>query len=190
VYHQPLELDDIIRGCKEGNRTCQDALVRNFAPGLLALCLRYTSDKELAKDALQECFINAFKYIKSYDGRGSFEGWIKRIAVTSTITLHKKYHKIYFEESDIIDFDKHGDVPDIYGQMSIDEIMVLLKKLPESLFMVFNLVVIEGFDHKEVASTLGIAESTSRSALCKARIKIIELINKQDSFFLGYNIAL
>ena len=91
-----MKIEDIVQGCKEGNRKCQDALVQKFAPGLLALCMRYTSDKELAKDALQECFINVFKYIHKYEGKGSFEGWIKRIAVTCTLTIHKKYHQIYF----------------------------------------------------------------------------------------------
>jgi RNA polymerase sigma factor (sigma-70 family) len=175
-----LSLQDIIQGCKEGNRTCQDALVQKFAPGLLALCMRYTSDKELAKDALQECFINVFKYIHKYEGKGSFEGWIKRIAVTCTLTIHKKYHQIYFVEETAVDQYSQTNIPDIYSDLGVEEIMALLKKLPESLYLVFNLNVVEGFNHGEISEMLGITESTSRAALCKARNKLVELIKKQN----------
>ncbi|MBK7636371.1 MAG: hypothetical protein IPJ13_20455 [Saprospiraceae bacterium] len=65
----PDHIEDIIKGCKEGNRRCQDALVQKFAPGLLSLCLRYSSDRESARDALQDCFLNAFKYINTFSGK-------------------------------------------------------------------------------------------------------------------------
>ncbi|MBK9734048.1 MAG: sigma-70 family RNA polymerase sigma factor [Saprospiraceae bacterium] len=179
-----MSIEDIIQGCKEGNRTCQDALVQKFAPGLLALCLRYTSDRELAKDALQECFINAFKYLYTFQGKGSFEGWLKRIAVTCTLTLHKKYHRVYFNEEGDADVNMIATIPDIYSTLGKEEIMSLLKELPESQYLVFNLYVIEGYVHGEIAEMLGINESTSRSALCKARTKLIELIKKQQEVFL------
>lgn len=176
-----MSLQDIIQGCKEGNRTCQDALVQKFAPGLLALCMRYTTDKELAKDALQECFINVFKYISKYEGRGSFEGWIKRIAVTCTITIHKKYHQIYFIDETAADQYSHANIPEVYSDMGVEEIMSILKKLPESLYLVFNLFVVEGFNHSEISAMLGITESTSRAALCKARNRLVELIKRQNT---------
>ena len=176
-----MSLQDIIQGCKEGNRTCQDALVQKFEPGLLALCMRYTSDKELAKDALQECFINVFKYIAKFEGRGSFEGWIKRIAVTCTIAIHKKYQQIYFTEEAAADQYSQTNVPEIYSELGVEEIMALLKKLPETLYLVFNLYVVEGFSHAEISEILGITESTSRAALCKARNRLVELIKKQNT---------
>jgi RNA polymerase sigma-70 factor (ECF subfamily) len=142
--------------------------------------MRYTSDKELAKDALQECFINVFKYIHKYEGKGSFEGWIKRIAVTCTLTIHKKYHQIYFVEETVVDQYSQTNIPDIYSDLGVEEIMALLKKLPESLYLVFNLNVVEGFNHGEISEMLGITESTSRAALCKARNKLVELIKKQN----------
>ena len=180
-----MDIEDIIKGCKEGNRKCQDALVQKFAPGLLALCSRYTSDRELAKDALQECFINAFKYIQGYEGKGSFEGWLKRIAVTSTLTLHRKYHKIYFSEESESDNYKNAVFPDVYSDLGIEEIKELISELPESQYVVFNMNVVEGFIHSEIAEILGITESTSRSMLCKARNRLIGLINKREHFVLG-----
>ncbi len=175
-----MNIEDIIQGCKEGNRKCQDALVQKFAPGLLSLCLRYTSDKELARDALQECFINAFRFIHKFEGKGSFEGWLKRIAVTSSITLNKKYKQMYFDEVTEEASWSYAVIPDIYSELGKNDIMALLKELPDSLYFVFNLYVVEGYQHHEIAETLGITESTSRAALCKARNRLVSLIKKQN----------
>ncbi len=179
-------IEDIIKGCKEGNRRCQDALVQKFAPGLLSLCLRYSSDRESARDALQDCFINAFRFIHSFEGKGSFEGWLKRIAVTAAITHQKKYKKIYFEEITEEANWSYADVPDIYSKLGKDEILALLKKLPESLYLVFNLYVIEGYQHSEIAEMLGITESTSRAALCKARNRLTDILKNQNEHYVAH----
>lgn len=183
-----LETEDIIKGCKEGNRRCQDALVQKFAPGLLSLCIRYTAERESARDALQECFLNAFRFINTYEGKGSFEGWLKRIAVTSAVTHQKKFGKIFFENYDDEASWTYAEVPDIYSKMGKDEIMSLLKRLPESLYLVFNLYIVEGYQHNEIAELLNISESTSRSALCKARNRLTELIKKQNETMLAHAI--
>jgi RNA polymerase sigma factor (sigma-70 family) len=181
-----LDTEDIIQGCKEGNRRCQDALVQKFAPGLLSLCIRYTSDRESARDALQECFINAFRFIHTFEGKGSFEGWLRRIAVTCSVTVQKKFRKIYFEDLTDEASWAYADVPDVYSKMGKDEIMALLKHLPESLYLVFNLSVVEGYQHGEIAELLNITESTSRAALCKARNRLTELIKKQNEITMAH----
>ncbi len=178
-------IEDIIQGCKEGNRKCQDALVQKFASGLLSLCLRYTNDHGLAHDALQECFINTFRFIHKFEGKGSFEGWIRRIAVTSAIAVNKKFKQVYFDEVGEDNNWQMAEVPDIYSQLGKEEILKIMKKLPESLFLVFNLHVVEGYQHNEISSMLGITESTSRAALCKARNRMIELINKNENASLA-----
>jgi RNA polymerase sigma factor (sigma-70 family) len=175
-----VHIDAIIKGCKEGNRKCQDALVQKFAPGLLSLCARYTSDRELARDALQECFINAFRFIDKYEGKGSFEGWLRRIAVTSSIALNKKFSQLKFDELEEDTGWASAELPDIYDQMNTEDLMKLIKKLPESLYLVFNLYVVEGYQHNEISGLLGITESTSRSALCKARTKLITIIEQNS----------
>ncbi|MGB4959080.1 MAG: sigma-70 family RNA polymerase sigma factor [Saprospiraceae bacterium] len=181
-----MNIEDIIKGCKEGNRKCQDALVQKFAPGLLALCYRYTSDRELARDALQECFINVFRYLDKYEGKGSFEGWMKRIAVTSSISLQKKYKNMYFDEVNDTNSSQYADVPDIYASIGTEEIMGLIKQLPQSLYLVFNLNVVEGYSHVEIAEMLHITDSTSRAALCKARHRLTELIKKQEAVSVAH----
>lgn len=110
---------------------------------------------------------------------------VKRIAVTSSITLNKKFNKIYFDEVKEEAKWEYAVIPEIYGEISKNEIIVLLKELPESLYLVFNMYVVEGYQHHEIADVLGITESTSRSALCKARNRLAALIKKQDGVLVA-----
>jgi RNA polymerase sigma factor (sigma-70 family) len=185
-----MTVEAIIQGCKEGNRKSQDALVHSFAPVLMAICIRYVGDREVAQDALQETFISAFKYIHTYKGSGSFEGWLRRIAVTSSLLVKKKYTSFNFESMDEVTPLSQNTIPDAYAQMSFDELLLLIEKLPPSLLAVFNLNVIDGFTHGEIADILGITESTSRAALTKARVRLIELIKKNDQITFQWAAAL
>lgn len=173
-----MELDKIISGCKGKKRKSQDALVRQYAPLLMAVCIRYCNDREIAKDALQETFINIFKYIDSYAGTGSFEGWMRRIAVNCSYAYLKKIKKVRFHE----DISEHksivSTIPDVYSQLGKEEVLKLIKKLPKGQYLVFNMKIIEGYSHAEIAKTLNITASTSRSNLTRARANLIALMNK------------
>jgi len=116
----PLDLEKIIEGCKNGERVCQERLVRNYAPRLLAICKRYSRDSESANDSLQETFINIFKYINSYSGSGSFEGWMKRIAVNCSITFQKKNFKVHFDQEVLHDSHQHCEIPEVYSTLGIN----------------------------------------------------------------------
>jgi RNA polymerase sigma-70 factor (ECF subfamily) len=175
-----MTFEQIIQGCKEGNRKCQDALVHKTAPALMAICMRYLNDQGMAKDALQETYISAFKYLHTYNFEGSFEGWIKKITVR---TLLKQLHRIKNWEmpSDHLEvLHYQTQIPDFYQQMDCEALMKLISTLPPSLLAVFNLYVIDGYQHHEIASILGITESTSRAALYKARVKLIEKLNQKE----------
>lgn len=175
-----MELDDIISGCKRGDQKSQNSLVAMFAARLMALCYRYTKEKELAKDALQDTFISAFKYIHTFEGKGSFEGWLRRIAVNCSIKAYSKMYQMHTYEDKLIDVNMHTELPDVYGHLSIEDILKLLNKLPHSQNLIFNLSVVEGYNHTEIAEMLGITESTSRSALCKARARLIEIMKEEE----------
>lgn len=177
-----MNIEDIIKGCKEGNRASQDALVQKFASGLLSLCIRYTSDYDLGRDALQECFLNAFKYIHQYTGKGSFEGWLKRIAVHAALSVKKKFRSLHFDHITEDRDWQYAEIPDIYSELQVEAILLLLRQLPETLYLVFNLYVVEGYQHSEISGMLGITESTSRASLCKARNRLIELIKNQEKY--------
>ncbi|MBP6396529.1 MAG: RNA polymerase sigma factor [Saprospiraceae bacterium] len=175
-----MELEEIIQGCKNGNEKCQNSLVQLYATRLMALCMRYTHDRDLAKDALQETFINAFKYIHSYSGSGSIEGWLRRIAVNCSLKTIKTMYEIHTLEETAIDTNAFAEVPDVYSTMGKDDIMALLTRLPHSQYVIFNLNIIEGYNHGEIAQMLNITESTSRSTLCKARNRLVEILQNEN----------
>lgn len=169
--------ESIIEGCRNGDRRCQNSLVQTFAPRLMALCLRYCNDEEEAKDALQETFIAAFKYMYSYKNEGNFEAWIRKIAVRQCLAIIRKRDKFDFVEEKNLEWFGDAEIPDVYSKIGIDEILSLLNRLPKSLYLVFNLAVIEGLSHREVGEILNISESTSRAHLMRARLKMQELIH-------------
>jgi len=173
-----LEIEKIIEGCKNGDRRSQDALVRHFAPTLMGVCRRYCGDGELAKDALQETFINVLKYIQSFNGVGSFEGWLRRIAVNASYKFLKKIRPVHFDENNENIGDKDFHVPDVYSTLGKEELMTLVKKLPQAQYLVFNMKVIEGYSHKEIGEMLNISPSTARANLTRARLKMVEMLNK------------
>lgn len=175
-----MNLNEIIEGCKSGEKNCQECLVRSYAPGLLAICKRYTKDHESAHDALQETFINIFKYIKSYKGAGSFEGWMKRIAVNCSISFQKKHFKVYHEADVLHDSSQHCEIPDVYSKLGKEDIIGLLTELPKALYLVFNMHVVEGYSHREISETLEISEGTSRASLSRARARLIEIIEERQ----------
>jgi len=176
-----LQLKDVIAGCKEGEKKCQAHLVRSYAPVLLSICRRYTRDTESANDALQETFINIFKYINGYSGKGSFEGWMKRIAVNCSISFQKKHFKVYHEADTLSDNFEHSEIPSVYSKLGKDDILSLLEALPKSLYLVFNMHIVEGFSHKEISETLNISEGTSRASLSRARARMIEIIEERNN---------
>jgi RNA polymerase sigma-70 factor (ECF subfamily) len=161
-------------------KDAQEALVHKFGPTLLAVCNRYCYDSNLAYDALQECFICVFKYINTYKSTGSFEGWLRRIAVRSSLAIIKKYKPFsFFEDSSDLDFKNGSTIPDAYEQIALDELHYFLQQLPPSLRLVFNMYIVEGYSHKEIGEMLKISDSTSRANLTRARSKLVSLINEE-----------
>ena len=175
-----MKIIDIIEGCKNDDKRCQEYLVRTYAPMLMAICRRYTGDSTSAYDALQETFINIFKYIGGYGHKGSFEGWLKRIAINCSITFRKKHiNKIGYEYNDEVS-PYFTIVPDVYSKLNEEELLKTIEKLPGNLGLVFNLYVIEGYSHKEIASMLDMSVGNSRSALSRARNWLIKELKKEN----------
>ena len=171
-----MELKDIIQGCVNNDPLSQSTLVRKYAPVLMPVCKRYAPDHDIAYDALQDTFVNVFKYIKNYKGTGNFEGWLKRIAVNCSLSYHKKKYKF----SEIEDTLAMPTIkPSVYSKMGVEEINNLLDQLPQGCSIVFSMYVIEGFSHKEIGRSLGITESSSRSQLKRARERILKMLKNQ-----------
>ncbi len=126
---------------------------------------------------MQDCFINVFKYINGYKEEGKFEAWIKRIAVNCSLNVRKKMSgSINIEEIEYTN-DVPTFVPDFAAKFSTEDLLLLIERLPKSAAIVFNMYVVEGYSHKEIAEALDIKESSSRSQLTRARTKMIEMIN-------------
>ena len=175
-----MSIEKIIKACKSGDRKSQDALVTKYAGILMAICMRYTKDKSLAQDALQETFINVFKYLNTFQGTGSFDGWIKRIAVNCSLKYIKKYNTPFYTTEINDSVQVEAQVPDIYSKLSREDILLLLKELPHSMYTVFNLSIIEGYKHSEIGEMLNISERTSRATLSRARARLIKIMNREE----------
>ena len=146
----------------------------------MAVCIRYCNDSEIAKDALQETFINILKYINTYSGKGSFEGWIRRIAVNCSFGVLKKMKGLQFMDNIEHHHKIETTVPDIYSQLGAEELMLLIKQLPQVQYFVFNMKIIEGYSHNEIAEIMKITPSTSRSNLTRARANLIKLMQVEN----------
>lgn len=146
---------------------------------MYAVCYRYAKNKEDAKDILQETFIKVFANLKSFKGEGSFEGWIRRIAVTTSIRHYENsIRKIDTRDIELV---QEGSVQEtILSEISAQEISTVISNLPDGYRMVFNMYAIEGFSHKEIGAELGITESSSRSQLTRARKMLIGLLTSSE----------
>jgi len=164
----------IIEGCKKGNHHSFSLLYNKYAPLLLGVCFRYSKTMDEAEDVLQEGFIKVFQKINTYKGKGSFEGWMRRIMVNTAINNFKANSKHYYHE-DVESDSKIGlktdeTIPfEIENEFNKDIVVKLIHELPSGYQMVFNLYVIEGLTHKEIADELEISINTSKSQLSKAR---------------------
>lgn len=160
---------DLIAGCIAGDRIMQEELYNRFAPKMYAVCLRYANNADDAQDLLQEGFIKVYKNIHRFRAEGSFEGWIRRVFINSSIEhLRKKSAKLITvsekEEGTIEDTDISA-----LDSMAEKDIIRLIQELSPGYRTVFNLYVIEGFSHKEIGEQLGISEGTSKSQLARAK---------------------
>lgn len=135
---------------------------------LLTVCRRYARDESMAKDVLQETLIRIFQNIGKYRDSGSFEAWMRKIAVRRSLQWLEKSHFRYEIHAEVVP-DREINVPEIYHQLGAEEIMNLIGELPSGFRTVFNLYVVEGYSHKEIGDLLNITENTSRSQLARAR---------------------
>lgn len=167
-----MEEKELVRLCKKKNRKAQEALYRLFASKMYAVCLMYGKDREEAQDILHDAFIKIFKKIDSYKGTGSLEGWVRRIVVNTALDIvRKRSKKIIVEWEENINIPVNEQEEDILP--SAELVRRLLEKIPQGARMVFNLFVVEGLSHADIAKKMGISEGTSKSQYSRAR-KLIQ----------------
>jgi len=168
-----LEESSFVAACIRQERWAQQKLYEVYYPSIMPLCLRYSNNSEDAMDIMHEGFIKIFKNIAKYKVGTSLNSWIKRIMINTAIDHYRKMSRRRTENLDTA-YSVRSNNPDVVSQMSAQEILDCLHKLTPAYRTVFNLYVIEGFSHREIANSMGITESTSRSNLVKARKKLRE----------------
>jgi len=169
----------LVKKCIEGDNRAQKKLFDLFAPKLFGVCLRYMKDHDLAQDTLQDGFVKIFTKLSDYNGKGSFEGWMRRIVVNTCLDQLRKDQKLKMNTSiDDVSFlvkDNHW----IEEELTAKDLLKLVESLPDGYRVVFNMFAIEGYSHKEIAEQLNISENTSKSQFSRAkshlRKKLIEL---------------
>lgn len=173
--NQNISDSDLIRGCMESDRRMQEELYRRFSPRMYAVCLRYAGNAEEAEDILQEGFIKVFKKLDSFRNEGSFEGWIRRIFVNTAIE-HFRRKKYLLPVTEKEENTIEGKYTSVLDELGAKDIMALVQELSPGYRTVFNMYVVEGYTHKEIADQLGISEGTSKSQLSRAKVILQDMV--------------
>lgn len=182
-----LSDDQIVAGCRKGKAHAFNALYNKYAAKMLGVCFRYTKSKAEAEDVLQDGFVKVFHKIKLFEGRGSFEGWLRRIMVHTAINHYKANKKYKTQEIDLNSInlvEKHDgedETIDMDAVIPQVDLMKILQDLPEGYRFVFNMYVIEGLKHNEIAEELNISVNTSKSQLFKARRWLRQKIEERQN---------
>jgi RNA polymerase sigma factor (sigma-70 family) len=181
LINEQEHIHTMISGCRRGDRKAQELLYRSFYRAMMTLCLRYTKDETDALEVLNTGFYKVYKNIDRYNAeKATLYTWIRTIIINSCLDFIKsKSVQTTWKE-----LDQAAGVdlpPDVFVKMSATEILRLVRQLPPATQGVFNLYVMDGFTHKEIAQLLGISDGTSKWHLSEARRMLQQLIQKQDN---------
>lgn len=170
--HLQLLLD----ACRQGNRSGQKKLYRLFYGYVFSIALRYGDNRAEAEEILNESFLNVFTKLDQYDETYEFKKWLRKIVVNAAIDYHRKYKKLdvhpVAEQVDITDGENEG-----WNKLLYEDVLAHVQQLPPRYRLVFNLYVMEGFKHHEIAEQLNISVGTSKSNYAKARRILQNAIN-------------
>jgi len=169
----------ILTGCLQNDPVAQRELYTRYSPKMLSVCYRFAQSREDAEDMLQEGFIKVFTQIHTFQNKGAFEGWIRRIIVHTCINFLKKYKK--FNESIDLAYASYLQVKEetVPSIMQAKQVVECIRLLPVGYKTVLNLYAIEGYNHKEIAEMLDIEESTSRSQYTRAKTMLEGILVKK-----------
>ncbi|RED46435.1 MULTISPECIES: RNA polymerase sigma factor [Winogradskyella] len=169
-----MSLDQLIKNCINKNAQAQSQLYKQFASKLFSLCLKYSKNYAEAEDNLHDAFITIYNKIDQYNNKGSFEGWLKRIAINTALQRYR-------EDVGVYDIVNEGNIEDVSvdindDNVSIDFLLKIIQELPDRYRLVFNLYVLDGYSHVEISELINISTGTSKSNLARARMILKEKI--------------
>jgi RNA polymerase sigma-70 factor (ECF subfamily) len=163
-----VTLDELIIQCKKQDARAQEELYKRYSGILFSICLRYSPNYSEAQDSLQDSFLTIFKKVDQYKGKGSFEGWIKRITVNTVLQKYRRKSVFSIAREDQIVDEIEVEVED--DGVPLDFLLKIIQELPDRYRLVFTMYVMDDYAHKEIAEMLGISDGTSKSNLARARI--------------------
>ena len=175
-----MEERQLIEGCIRGDSRARKMMYELHAPSMMSVCMRYVCNHEIAQDLLHDGFVKLFTKIHTYTGSGSFNGWMRRIFVTTSLEYLRRRqvskHGIEFEK-----VAQHSDEPDpsCFEHLSADDLLDCVAHLPDKYRTIFNMHAIEKYTHVEIAKELEISEGTSRSQYARARQMLQVMLKKR-----------
>ncbi len=175
-----MSLKKLIIKCKKQNIKAQGELYQQFSSTLFGLCLKYSSNYAEAQDNLQDAFMTIFEKIKQYNGKGSFEGWLKRIVINTALQRYRKNSVLSVIKND--DFITETIHIEANETPSLDFLLSIIQQLPDRYRLVFNLYVLDNYTHKEISKMLNISVGTSKSNLSRSRLILKEKIENNNEF--------
>ncbi|WP_343034187.1 sigma-70 family RNA polymerase sigma factor [Fulvivirga lutimaris] len=173
------ELQELLKSCKKGIRNSQDELYKLYYGYAMGICLRYSKHREEAVEIVNDGFMKVFNNLGKYTAGKSFKGWVRRIMINAAIDYYRKNEK-HYNMLDISYAQSQETEETALEQLSVQEIINAIQQLPASYRMVFNLFVIEGYKHEEIAAQLNITAGTSKSNLSIARSKLQKILNQNQ----------
>lgn len=177
-----FENSEILKRAKKGKIDAQEQLYQQYSVMLYVLCQRYARDRSEANDILQEGFITIFKDLNQYTGKGDLGAWMRKVMVNTALQYIRKWKKDWNWESSEDHLLNLEIEESAHSNLNMEEMTKIIQQLPPGYRVVFNMYVIEGYSHKEIASKLDISESTSKSQLHRAKQAIR---NKMEAFLLA-----
>ncbi len=175
-------MDDksLAEACVNGDYRAQKKLYQLYAPQMMGICMRYSDGIADAEDILQDGFIKVYDHLSTYVGTGALGGWIRRIMINTALQRYRENKNIYLVrlEDGAVHLKEVGD--DVLSNMSADELLIKIQRLPVGFRTVFNLYAIEGYKHHEIAGLLGISEGTSKSQYSRSRALLREMIENEN----------
>ncbi|MEP2936618.1 MAG: sigma-70 family RNA polymerase sigma factor [Gilvibacter sp.] len=180
-----MALEQLINRCKQQDAKAQEELYKLYAGKLFSVCLKYSRNYADAQDNLQDSFLTIFRTIVQFKHKGSFEGWMKRVTVNTVLQKYRKQRVFdLVKEEQIEAHDELVEDTDV----SLDYLLGIVQELPDRYRLVFNLYVLDGYSHNEIAEMLEISSGTSKSNLARARmiLKNKVIAYKKDSNANGY----
>lgn len=172
-----MSTEELIKKCQENDRHAQENLYRQYSDTLYGMCLKYAPNAMEAEDSLQDAFITIFQRIGQFKGKGSFEGWLKRIAINTVLQKYRQKRLYDLPNDAVLEAQQDLALTPIDESLPLTFLLEIIQQLPERYRLVFNLYVLDGYTHKEIAELLNISDGTSKSNLARARQLLQQKIN-------------